>query len=95
MPPENKFTVKRREKGILTLWTQTSSSSLRWKYVLLLGRFSFGSNSSSYQFVSNINYICYRTIDAHSVIVFSICILIWFEILSVVALLPFKTVLLK
>ena len=81
MPPENKFTVKRSEKGILTLWTQTLSSSLRWKYVLLLERFSFDSNSSLYQFVSNINYICYRTIDAHSVIVFSICILIWFAII--------------
>ena len=66
MPPENKLTMKRRKKGILTLWTRTLSSSLRGKYILLLGRFPFDSNSSSYQFVSNINYICYSTIDAQN-----------------------------
>ena len=95
MPPENKFTTEEK-KGILTLWTQTLSISLRWKYVLLLGRFSLDSNVTVHQTNLCQIYLCYCTIDAHSVFVFSICILIWFEILSVVALLlPFKSVLLK
>lgn len=54
MLPENRFTMKRGKKEILTLWTQALSSSLKWKYVLHLGKFlMIVLNRSLYQFGSN------------------------------------------
>ena len=65
----------------LTLWTQTLLSSLKCNYVYVL-------LSSSFLSIVTVRYVylyhlClwYRTIDAHSVVVLSICILIWFGIL--------------